>query len=109
MSRRTFFAALLAMSLLLAGVASYYASSNPDGLEHVAEQAGFLDSAEDSPAADGPLADYQVEGVENERLSGGLAGVLGAVTVLVLAGGLAWLLRRRGADAEPADHDVERR
>ena len=80
----------------MAGVASYYASAHPDGLEHVAEQTGFLDTAEDSPVADGPLADYQTDGVDNERLSGGLAGVLGVGLVLVLMGGLAWLLRRRG-------------
>ena len=45
---------------------------------------------------DGPLADYQTDGVDDERLSGGLAGVLGVLLVLVLMGGLAWLLRRRG-------------
>ena len=49
----------------MAGVASYYASSHPDGLEHVAEQTGFLDSAEDSATADSPLADYQTSGVDD--------------------------------------------
>ncbi len=33
----------LAVSLLLAGVVSYYASSSPDGLEKVAEDIGFID------------------------------------------------------------------
>lgn len=97
---RGFLLAFLVVSLLVAGVASYYASSHPDGLEYVAEQAGFLDTAEDSATAEGPLADYQVEGVGDSRLSGGLAGVIGAAVVLLLAGGLAWLLRRRGAPDE---------
>lgn len=89
---------LLVVSLLVAGVASYYASSHPDGLEYVAEKTGFLDSAEDSATADSPLADYGVEGVDNERLSGGLAGVIGSVVVLGLAGGLFLALRRRSPD-----------
>ncbi|WP_181310348.1 PDGLE domain-containing protein [Nocardioides campestrisoli] len=87
----------LLVSLLVAGGLSYYASSNPDGLEHVAEQTGFLDSADEHAAGDGPLADYQVKGVEDARLSGALAGLLGSGTVLLLAGGIFWVVRRRGS------------
>ena len=100
MNRRTFFLVGLVVSLLLAGVASYYASAHPDGLEFVAEQAGFLDTARDSAAADGPLADYRARGLGDARLSGGVAGVVGCLVVLVLAGGLALLLRRRGSTSE---------
>ena len=85
------------VALLLAGVVSYYASAHPDGLEYVAGKTGFLDSASEHGAADGPLADYGTKGVDNERLSGGLAGVIGTVVVLVLAGGLALVVRRRSA------------
>ena len=98
MTTRRFLAVALVVSLLVAGVASFYASSHPDGLEHVAESTGFIDSAEDSAAADGPLADYRVEGVEQERLSGGLAGVIGVVVMLLLSTGLFWLIRRRDRD-----------
>jgi cobalt/nickel transport protein len=94
---RTFVVVGLFAALLVAGVASYWASSHPDGLEHVAEQVGFDHTAEDSAAAGSPLADYQVKGVDNEALSGGLAGVVGSLVVLVVAGGLAYLVRRRGA------------
>lgn len=106
MSRR-FFAGFLLVALLVAGGASYYASSHPDGLEYVAGQTGFLDSAEDSPTADSPLADYQTEGVDNQRISGGLAGVIGVLLVLSLTGGLAWAVRRRTSDdAEPEREDT---
>lgn len=107
MRTRTFFVAALVVAFLLAGVASYYASSHPDGLEYVAEKVGFAGAAERHPAADGPLADYRVEGVEDDRLSGGLAGVAGAVVVLVVAGGLAYAVRRRPrtASADPAEAD----
>ena len=99
---RRFFVAFLLVSLLVAGVASYYASAHPDGLEHVAEQTGFIDSAEDSATSDSPLADYRTTGVDDDRISGGLAGVIGVVVMLVLSTGLFWLVRRR----EPADSDA---
>lgn len=99
MTARRFFAVALVVSLLVAGVASYYASSHPDGLEHVAEQTGFLDSAEDSATADSPLADYRTSGIDDARISGGVAGVIGVLVMLVLSTGLFWLIRRR----EPTD------
>jgi cobalt/nickel transport protein len=66
-----------AASLILAGGVSYSASSHPDGFEKSAGEIGFLDTAKESPLKDSPLAEYGVAGVENERLSGGLAGVIG--------------------------------
>lgn len=106
-STRALVVAGLVVALLVAGVASHYASSHPDGLEHVAEQTGFLDSAEDSPVADSPFADYTTTGVDDERLSVGIAGVLGTLVVLVLAGGLAMALRRRTPESpDPSDQDV---
>jgi cobalt/nickel transport protein len=92
---RRFLATFLLVSLLVAGVASYYASSHPDGLEYVADKVGFIDRADDSPAAKSPLADYSTKGVDNDRISGGIAGVAGSALVLVLAGGLFRVLRRR--------------
>ena len=92
---RRFWLVGLAVALVIAGVASWYASGSPDGLEWAAERAGFLDTAEDSAVAGSPLADYSVSGLENGRFSGGLAGVLGVLPTLVLAGGLTRLLRRR--------------
>lgn len=96
MRTRTLVLVGVVVALLLAGVASFYASSNPDGLEYVAEQTGFLDTADEGPNAEGPFADYTTEGVDDPRLSGGIAGVVGALVVLVLAGGLGYAVRRRG-------------
>ena len=97
MSRRTVWVVGLVVALLVAGVASYYASSHPDGLEYVADQVGFGDAAKDSATDDSPLADYQVKGVENDAASGALAGVVGALIVLALATGLAYAVRRKGS------------
>jgi cobalt/nickel transport system permease protein/cobalt/nickel transport protein len=103
MSTRRFFLAALLVSLLVAGVASYYASSHPDGLEYVAERTGFLDSAKDSATSDSPLADYQTTGVDDARLSGGIAGVVGVLVMLLLSTGLFWVLRRREPAARSED------
>lgn len=89
----------LVVTLLLAGVASFYASSQPDGLEYVAERMGFSSTAQDHPSGGSPLADYGTKGVSNERLSGGVAGVVGVLVVTLVGGGLAWVLRRRSPSA----------
>jgi cobalt/nickel transport protein len=97
--RRTFWVVGLLLALLIAGVGSWYASSAPDGLEWSAEQSGFLETAQDSATADSPLADYTVNGEEG-RLSGGVAGVVGVVVTLAVAGGLALVVRRRADHSE---------
>jgi cobalt/nickel transport protein len=88
----------LVLSLVLAGGVSYYASSQPDGLEKVAGDIGFLDSAEESAVEDGPLAGYGVAGVDNERISGGLAGVIGVASTAAVSFGLFYALRRFKTD-----------
>lgn len=95
--QRTFLAVGLLVALLIAGVGSYYASSHPDGLEYVAGKTGFLDSAEDPVDTGSPFADYGTKGVDDERLSGGIAGVAGVGLTLLIGGGLFWVLRRRPA------------
>lgn len=92
---RLVLAGLLVATLLMAGVVSFYASSDPDGLDRVSQDEGFADTAQDHAASDGPLSDYAVSGVDDARVSGGLAGVLGVGIVLVLTGGIAYAVRRR--------------
>lgn len=98
-SNRTAYLMIFLAALLLAGVLSFYASSHPDGLMYVAESTGFVDTARDTAAGNGPLAGYDVRGVDSARLSGGLAGVIGVLVTVVVAGGGALLLRRRSRDA----------
>ena len=83
------------VSLFLAGVVSFYASSDPDGLEKVAEDIGFLESAEDHTYADGALADYGVKGIENERASVGVAGVIGVIGTAIVGGALFTFIARK--------------
>jgi cobalt/nickel transport protein len=102
---RAFLLAGVLVTLLIAGVGSYYASSSPDGLEATAAEQGFDTTARDSATAGSPLADYATAGVDSARLSGGLAGVAGVLLVLVLAGGLVMVVRRRDDRAAVATHD----
>jgi hypothetical protein len=86
------------VALLVAGLASGFASSEPDGLERVAIDEGFADAAEEHDLAASPLADYQIDGLGDDRLGTGLAGIVG--TVIASAGVVAllsvvWAISRR--------------
>lgn len=88
MNQKKFYIVGGLISLFLAGVVSFYASSNPDGLEKVAEDIGFIETAKDHTNADGTLADYGVKGIDNDRASVGVAGVIG----VLVTGGVATVL-----------------
>jgi hypothetical protein len=100
---RLFLIAGLLMAAGLALVVSGFASSSPDGLEKVAEDKGFLETAQDHLFADGPLADYTVKGVGNERLSTGLSGLIGVLITFGVGLALFALLRtmRPGSGSGP--------
>lgn len=89
---KKFFLGFALVSLVLAGAVSYLASSNPDGLDHVTEQHGIAEHARENPFAGGPLADYALGG--DARFTG-VAGIVGVLATLLIAGGLFWLLRKR--------------
>ena len=104
-SPTVFYLGFLVVTLILAGAVSYAASPNPDGLDAVTKQGCVLDEAGEPvggqciaqngvehPIAGSPLADYTVNG--NEATTG-LAGVIGVIVTLAVAGALFWLLRRR--------------
>jgi cobalt/nickel transport system permease protein len=97
----------LVVALLLAGVVSFYASSSPDGLEKVAADKGIDAKAEPHALADdSPFADYATKGVDDERLSGGLAGVAG-VTLTFVLGSVVFLAVRRRGDSQRAGADQD--
>jgi cobalt/nickel transport system permease protein len=102
-SRRTLWITGLVTSLVLAGFVSFYASADPDGLEKVAADHGIDKKAEEHTVADSPLADYGVRDVDDARLSGGLAGVIGVGVTVVAGTGVFWAVRRRRtADTSPS-------
>ena len=93
---------LRGVTLTLAGIAliaaafSFLASSAPDGLEWVYFEQGVGNAQAVAQAPKvlgegGPLADYQVTGLEHEALGSALAGLIG----LTIVGGLLVAVARR--------------
>jgi cobalt/nickel transport system permease protein len=86
----------IGVSLLLAAFVSPFASSDPDGLESVAEEQGFADRATDHLFGDFALGDYgEVGGIPV-----GVAGVIGVAITLLVSAAIAYAVRRRGRSEE---------
>jgi hypothetical protein len=90
--RRFWWVAGLVLALVVAFLAPL-ASSQPDGLERVAEDAGFLEQAQDAPYE--VLPDYLFPGIRNENVATIASGVMGTLLLFGLGYGLARVLRRR--------------
>ena len=106
-TRRGFWLGSAIVILLIAGGVSYFASSSPDGLDsatlrgcEVVEVDGaeeltgscIAQHAEPHSLGASPLAGYSIDGHD---ATGGVAGILGALVTLAVAGGLFWLIARR--------------
>jgi hypothetical protein len=74
-------------------ILSPLASSHPDGLEWVAEQKGFLDTAR-APLFN-IIPDYVFPGISNGALATILAGILGALMVFGVAYGIAYMRKNQ--------------
>jgi uncharacterized membrane protein YdjX (TVP38/TMEM64 family) len=87
----------LAIALVVVVAAAYLASGDPDGLERVAEDHGFLGAGRDNPFS--IIADYVFPGLDGP-LATIVAGVIGVAVVfgLVLLVGRV-LARRRSPEA----------
>ncbi len=78
-----FIASGLAAAVLLVVFVAPFANPNPDGLESVAEQGGFIDTAADHSIG-GPLADYGVTGIDSATVGTALAGVVGVLLTFLV-------------------------
>lgn len=82
----------LVVALLVAIVMSPYASPQPDGLERVAEDQNFIDTALEQGILSAPVPDYAMPGIKNEAVATGLAGALGVLLTFGVVLGLKKLL-----------------
>ena len=99
---RLFLLAGLLIGLGLAVLVSPFASRQPDGLEKVAAEEGFDDAAENHDLADGALADYGVEGVDDARVGTAMAGMIGMLVTFGAGLALFGLVRAlRGRPRAP--------
>jgi cobalt/nickel transport system permease protein len=107
--RRSIFGLVVAglvVAVALATFVSPFASSSPDGLEKVAADKALDTEVEDHAFADGLLADYGVEGVDNERLGTGLAGLIGVVVTFTVGFGLFAVIKRVRTTSDPVSSDA---
>jgi cobalt/nickel transport protein len=101
MNRTTINRKTLSLGVLASGVGiallitlfSPFASSEPDGLETVAEEHGFLETAKDNRYE--IIPDYAFPGIQNERVATILAGVAGVLIVTAISLVVARVLSRR--------------
>lgn len=106
-STRAFVVGGLLVAAALALFVSPWASSQPDGLERVSIDTGFSNDADEHAFVDGPVADYSVKGVDDNRLSTALSGLVGVLLTFGIGLGLFGLLRRTRPD-EPPTHEGAR-
>jgi cobalt/nickel transport protein len=102
----------LGVALLVAVFVSPFASSDPDGLDRVAQDLGFDAAAvEDAPSQKLPFyqmfEEYSLRGVP-ETLQTPLAGLIGTLVTFGLAWGIG-KLSVKGAPASPPESDLSDR
>lgn len=118
---RAFFIAGLGVALLIAVFLSPFASSDPDGLDRVAQDLKFdHKAAEDAPARKLPFAqifdEYALKGVP-ESVATPLAGLVGTLATFGLAWGIGKLVVRGSGssltddqvspDSQPSDEPLD--
>jgi hypothetical protein len=85
----------LAVAALVVVILAPLASSDPDGLERVAEDHGFIGQAQN--VIGGLLGDYAIPGIDDPAVSTILSGLLGVAIVFLVIVGIGRLLARRRA------------
>lgn len=83
--------ALAAAALAVFGI--LLASADPDGLERLAERAGFADQARSLFST--PLADYEIRGEGREWLRKAGAGLAGLAVIAAVMAAVGWMAARR--------------
>ncbi|HEY5435961.1 MAG TPA: PDGLE domain-containing protein [Candidatus Limnocylindrales bacterium] len=92
---RRWWVAGIAIAALVVVVLAPLASSDPDGLQRVAIDQGFIGQAQNFIS--GLLAGYAIPGIDDPRLSKILSGLLGVAIVLGVMYVLGRVLARRRA------------
>ncbi|AXV38010.1 MAG: cobalamin biosynthesis protein CbiN [Methanobacterium sp. BRmetb2] len=85
----------LVIALIIAILAPFLASSNPDGLESAA---GSLDVPESEPVYNSPLPDYAIPGMEDNPWAGVAALIVGVILVLLVMFGIATIFSKKNGN-----------
>ena len=80
--------------MFLAIFISPFAAQNPDGLEKVAQDKGFIERGEINPKFPAPYPDYSWLGLKNKKLSVSFSGAIGTVAAFCITYGAAVLIQK---------------
>ncbi len=84
----------IAIALVIAVLAPFMASSNPDGLDSTMEK--VMQNPETEPAFESPLPDYTIPALGEENPLGGvIALILGTLLILGIAYGLSIIIKKK--------------
>lgn len=99
MNRNLLYVASAIVVIVAIGVfATQFASSEPDGLEFVAEQEGFDDQAGTHSLEDAPLADYGANLDTSDGVGTATSALIGIAVTGAVVGGLMWVMRSGSKD-----------
>jgi len=84
----------LAVAIVIAILAPFLASENPDGLESTIEKI-LLPGAGEEDIHESPMPDYMIPFLGETPISGSIAIVIGVIITFALAYGLGYLLKKR--------------
>jgi cobalt/nickel transport protein len=84
----------LIIAVIIAVLAPFLASSNPDGLESAAESLNPM-SLESEPVHESPMPDYIIPSLGEDPISGSIAIGIGVIIVFVLAYIVGIVLKRK--------------
>lgn len=115
--RWLFWIGFAVVTLIIAGGVSYLASSSPDGLDSATlkgcdvvavdgteqlQGSCIAQHAGNHAMADSPLADYSIGGKSG---TGGLAGIIGVLVTVAVAGGAFWVIASTRSKPKPTVGD----
>ncbi|QHN08345.1 PDGLE domain-containing protein [Methanothermobacter sp. THM-2] len=93
-SDKKFMAAGIIIALIIAVLAPFLASPNPDGLESTAEK--VMPNPETEPVLESPLPDYTLPSLGDSPVGGVVSMVIGTILVLAIAYGVGVLFKGEG-------------
>jgi len=95
---KKFLTAGIIVALIIAVLAPFLASPNPDGLESTAEK--VMPNPETEPVLESPLPDYTLPALGDSPFGGVVSMVIGTILVLAIAYGVGAVFRGREAAGE---------
>ena len=82
------------IAIIIAVLAPFLASSNPDGLESTAEKI-LNPGIEEKELYESPMPDYIIPTLGEEPISGSIAIVIGVIIVFTIAYGIGYLAKKK--------------